>query len=142
MRAALLEKNQEPLAVVNDIVVEDPRPGEVLVKVSHCGICHSDLTVVDMPGGGQLHDLAKEVLAIARSGLAARGRLNTSGDNETGFLETLDEIERTSIDFYATIRSLYHQRRQSEIRNGSAPSLPKLDVSIDTDEDRTASLKT
>jgi glutamate--cysteine ligase len=48
-----------------------------------------------LPGGGKLHDLAKEVLAIARSGLAARGRLNTSGDNETGFLETLDEIVAT-----------------------------------------------
>ena len=69
MRAALLEKNQEPLAVVNDVVVEDPRPGEVLVKVSHCGICHSDLTVVDMPGGGQLpivlgHEAAGVVEAV------------------------------------------------------------------------------
>ena len=45
-----------------------------------------------IPGGGKLRDMAKDVLAIARSGLAARGRLNTSGDNETGFLETLDEI--------------------------------------------------
>mgnify|MGYP005997411935 FL=1 len=48
-----------------------------------------------IPGGGKLRDLAKEVLAIARSGLAARGRLNSSGDNETGFLETLDEIMAT-----------------------------------------------
>ena len=62
-------------------------------------------------------------------------------DTRARVIETLDEIERTSIDFYATIRSLYHQRRQSEIRNGSAPSLPKLDVSSDTDEDRTASLR-
>jgi Zn-dependent alcohol dehydrogenase len=54
MRAALLEKNQQPLALVDDIDIEDPLPGEVLVKVSHCGICHSDLTVVDMPGSGQL----------------------------------------------------------------------------------------
>ena len=45
-----------------------------------------------IPGGGKLRDLAKDVLSIARSGLVARGRLNTSGDNETGFLETLDEI--------------------------------------------------
>ena len=43
-------------------------------------------------GGGKLIDLAREVLAISRAGLAARSRLNTSGDNETGFLETLDEI--------------------------------------------------
>ena len=48
-----------------------------------------------IPGGGKLHDLAREVMAIARAGLAARGRLNSSGDNETGFLETLDEIVAT-----------------------------------------------
>jgi glutamate--cysteine ligase len=45
-----------------------------------------------IPGGGILRDLAKDVLAISRDGLAKRARLNTSGDNETGFLETLDEI--------------------------------------------------
>ena len=69
MRAALLEKNQQPLALVEDVQVEDPRSGEVLVKVSHCGICHSDLTVVDMPGGGQLpqvlgHEAAGVVEAV------------------------------------------------------------------------------
>ncbi len=45
-----------------------------------------------VPGFGTLQELGKEVLAIARSGLNARARLNSSGDNETGFLETLDEI--------------------------------------------------
>ena len=48
-----------------------------------------------IPGGGKLRDLAKEVLAVARAGLTARAKLNTSGDNETGFLETLDEIVRS-----------------------------------------------
>ena len=33
-------------------------------------------------------------------------------------IETLDEIERTSIDFYAALRSLYRQHRNSQIRNG------------------------
>jgi glutamate--cysteine ligase len=42
--------------------------------------------------GGTLRDIAAEVLAIARAGLKARNRLSTSGDNEVGFLETLDEI--------------------------------------------------
>jgi len=45
-----------------------------------------------LPGGGTLRDLAPQVLAIARQGLASRNRLNSSGDNETGFLEPLDEI--------------------------------------------------
>ncbi len=44
------------------------------------------------PGGRTLRDLGAEVLKISRSGLANRARLNSSGDNETGFLETLDEI--------------------------------------------------
>jgi glutamate--cysteine ligase len=45
-----------------------------------------------IPGGGKLHDLAKDALEIARAGLAARGRLNDGGDNETGFLAPLHEI--------------------------------------------------
>ncbi|AIT79952.1 MULTISPECIES: glutamate--cysteine ligase [Novosphingobium] len=42
--------------------------------------------------GGTLRDIAGEVLDIARSGLAARGKLNAGGDNETGYLEPLAEI--------------------------------------------------
>ena len=48
-----------------------------------------------IPGGGTLKDIAAEVLAISRAGLNARARLNTSGDNESGFLNPLDEIVRT-----------------------------------------------
>jgi glutamate--cysteine ligase len=46
-----------------------------------------------LPGGrGTLRDLAREALAVARGGLVARAHLNSSGDNESGFLEPLDEI--------------------------------------------------
>ena len=48
-----------------------------------------------LPGGGILRDIAGEVLNISRAGLTARARLNTMGDNETGFLAPLDEIVRT-----------------------------------------------
>jgi phospholipid-binding lipoprotein MlaA len=34
-------------------------------------------------------------------------------------VESLDEIERTSLDFYASVRSLYRQSRNNEIRNGA-----------------------
>ena len=44
-----------------------------------------------LPGGGTLRDIAAEVLAISRSGLNARGMLNGTGDNESGFLAPLDE---------------------------------------------------
>ena len=40
-------------------------------------------------------------------------------DKRAQVLDVLDEIERTSLDFYATIRSLYRQRRIEEIKNGA-----------------------
>jgi glutamate--cysteine ligase len=44
------------------------------------------------PGGGTLHDLAREVLRIADAGLKARARLNSIGESEQGFLDPLHEI--------------------------------------------------
>jgi glutamate--cysteine ligase len=44
------------------------------------------------PGGGTVHDLAREVLQIASGGLTRRKRLNSAGDNESGFLDPLNEI--------------------------------------------------
>ena len=44
------------------------------------------------PRGRTFQELAREVLEIARGGLAARGQLNGGVDNETGFLAPLDEI--------------------------------------------------
>lgn len=48
-----------------------------------------------LPGGGTLKDVAGEVLAIARSGLQSRARLNAAGDSEAGFLDPLEEIVRS-----------------------------------------------
>ena len=45
----------------------------------------------------------------------------TALDLRSRNLDTLDEIERTSVDFYATIRSLYQQRREDLINNGVTP---------------------
>ncbi len=44
------------------------------------------------PRGRSFRDLAGTVLDIAAAGLTARARLNSSGDNETGFLDPLREI--------------------------------------------------
>ena len=42
--------------------------------------------------GGLLKDIAAEVLEISRSGLRTRARLNSVGEDETGFLAPLDEV--------------------------------------------------
>lgn len=47
MRAALLEEYNQPLAVVDDVELEQPRAGEVKVAVAHCGVCHSDVSAMD-----------------------------------------------------------------------------------------------
>jgi len=46
------------------------------------------------PGGGTVGELATRVLDIAAAGLAARGEVNSMGDNEVGFLEPLRKIAR------------------------------------------------
>ena len=43
-------------------------------------------------GGRTVQDIAFEVIELANAGLAARGRLNAAGDNETGFLLPLQEV--------------------------------------------------
>ncbi|WP_126176343.1 glutamate--cysteine ligase [Tsuneonella rigui] len=59
-------------------------------------------------GGRTLRDIAPEVLAIARAGLAARGALNSSGDNETGFLGPLDDIVASGTVPAQRLLDLYH----------------------------------
>jgi Zn-dependent alcohol dehydrogenase len=47
VRAAVLEEAGAPLVVHDDIDIEEPRAGEVLVRVRHCGVCHSDVSIAD-----------------------------------------------------------------------------------------------
>ncbi|MFN3747735.1 MAG: glutamate--cysteine ligase [Sphingorhabdus sp.] len=43
-------------------------------------------------GGGKLRDIAGRIVDIASAGLTARNRLNSGGDNESGFLDPLREV--------------------------------------------------
>ena len=61
-----------------------------------------------LPGGGRLRDIAGEVLDIAHRGLAARGRLNAAGENETGFLDPLREIVRSGVVPAQSLLDRYH----------------------------------
>src|SRR5215213_3472595 len=45
-----------------------------------------------VPGGGTMHDLAREVVDIAALGLNQRAVLNAAGDNESGFLDPLRDV--------------------------------------------------
>ncbi|SCW79830.1 glutamate--cysteine ligase [Sphingobium faniae] len=59
-------------------------------------------------GGRKLRDIAGQALDIARGGLAARGRLNAAGDNETGYLSALDEIVASGQTHAERLLERYH----------------------------------
>lgn len=64
-------------------------------------------------------------------------------DNRSGTIDLLDDVEKSSLDFYAAIRSLYRQRRADAISNGRGPanfpapgiSRPPLGPVLDEDEE-------
>ncbi|NQW01147.1 MAG: VacJ family lipoprotein, partial [Rhodospirillales bacterium] len=41
-------------------------------------------------------------------------------------VDDLNQIRKTSVDYYAAIRSLYRQKRKSEISNGEQLELPPI----------------
>jgi len=43
-----------------------------------------------------------------------------------GVVDDLDQVKKTSVDYYAAIRSLYRQKRKSEINNGEQLELPAI----------------
>jgi phospholipid-binding lipoprotein MlaA len=57
------------------------------------------------------------------------GAVVTDGiDQRSRNIESLDDIERNSLDFYATLRSLYRQNRNSEILNGKVQDIPVPEI--------------
>ena len=77
MRAAVLEGFGEPL-VVQEVDLEEPRSGEVLVRLTACGVCHTDLftasgadpsgyapTVLGHEGAGIVERIGEGVSSVA-----------------------------------------------------------------------------
>lgn len=77
MRAAVLVENGRPLEIWDDVELAPPRAGQVRVRVTHCGVCHSDLSLVDgvfpcptpivlgHEAAGVVEELGPEVTALA-----------------------------------------------------------------------------
>ena len=77
IRAAVLEEFAQPLAV-QDIELDGPGPGEVLVRLAACGVCHTDLytasgadpsgyvpTVLGHEGAGVVEEVGEGVKSLA-----------------------------------------------------------------------------
>lgn len=68
MKAAVCRKFGEPL-LIEEVAIASPGPGEVLVKLAACAICHSDIMFIDGGWGGELpavygHEAAGVVQSI------------------------------------------------------------------------------
>ncbi|MEC3909829.1 glutamate--cysteine ligase [Sphingobium sp. CR2-8] len=66
-------------------------------------------------GGRTLRDIAGQVVDIARSGLAARARLNGAGDNETGYLSFLDDVVASGKTNAERLLERYHGEWQGDL---------------------------
>ena len=63
--------------------------------------------------------------------------LVTGIDARDQLWNVLDDLERTSVDFYAAVRSLYRQRRTDEIHNGNTGDAPLPNLTGELDLDTT-----
>jgi D-arabinose 1-dehydrogenase-like Zn-dependent alcohol dehydrogenase len=63
--------------VVEDVPVPEPGPGEVLVKVAFCGICHSDISLINGTFPGQI--------PVVTQGHEASGTIAKLGPDVTGW---------------------------------------------------------
>jgi S-(hydroxymethyl)glutathione dehydrogenase / alcohol dehydrogenase len=68
MRAAVLEEFGKPL-VVQEVELEEPRAGEVLVRLEACGVCHTDMYTAS---GADPSGYAPAVLGHEGAGIVER----------------------------------------------------------------------
>jgi phospholipid-binding lipoprotein MlaA len=65
-------------------------------------------------------------------------------DEYAGIVDELRQVKKTSVDYYAVIRSLYRQRRSTLISNGNdddLPQIPNYDLNYGLETDGVAGVK-
>jgi D-arabinose 1-dehydrogenase-like Zn-dependent alcohol dehydrogenase len=78
MRAERFYADTKTVAV-EDVPIPQPGPGEVLVKVAYCGICHSDLSLINGTFPAQL--------PVVTQGHETSGTVAALGSDVTGWTE-------------------------------------------------------
>ena len=78
MRAQRFYADTKKIAV-EDVSIPEPGPGEVLVKVAFCGICHSDLSLIN--------GTFPAMLPVVTQGHEASGTIAKLGPGVTGWSE-------------------------------------------------------
>lgn len=74
-------------------------------------------------------------------GIQIGRRVLETVDGRSRNVKQLEDLEATSLDFYATVRSLYHQQRENMIRNSDEAEgtpIPSVNFEIDEGEPKAA----
>ena len=80
-------------------------------------------------------DLVADPMSFLLTDEAGLARSITSGVSQrAAYLDELESVESTSVDFYAALRELYRQYRATEIRDGAPPTVMEI-PDFDFDED-------
>ncbi|KAI0839241.1 alcohol dehydrogenase [Hypoxylon sp. FL0890] len=98
-KAAILEKKGQPVTI-KDVELKQPGPGQVLVKVLACGVCHSDIFVQ----GGHLgdvfprvpgHEIVGDVVAVGSNVTRFKGGERVGGPWHGGHDSTCRQCARS-----------------------------------------------
>ena len=80
-------------------------------------------------------ELVTDPMGFLLTDEAGLARSITSGVSQrAAYLDELESVESTSVDFYAALRELYRQYRATEIRDGAPPTVMEI-PDFDFDED-------
>jgi len=106
-RVVSLQDNPEPLTL-EDIPVPEPAPGEVLIRVSACGVCHTELDEIEGRTPPSVWPMIPGHEVIGRVAEAGVRVTNFDVGDRVGvgwiFKSTGDDDENISNDFVATGR--------------------------------------
>src|ERR671916_413138 len=94
IRAAVLEEFGEPLRV-QEVDLADPGPGEVLVRLVACGVCHTDLYTASGAERIICVDLSEDRLELARG----QGATDTWIADDNTVQRVLDETRGFGADY-------------------------------------------
>jgi phospholipid-binding lipoprotein MlaA len=85
---------------------------------------------------GTAVDMALNPLTFVGGAPATYAGVATGGanavDKRAEHLEDLEALERNSLDYYATLRSVYRQHREAEINAAKGPPEGQVDISVPT----------
>ena len=130
MKAALHTGIGKPLSLVNDVDLVGPKEGQVLIRTEYCGICHSDVSVLDSleltpmilghEAAGVVEEIGEGVTSVTKGDSVLMTPIGPCGNCEMCNLERHTLCERGQTFVFGTFPdgSTPFQRNGSPVYQG------------------------